>query len=147
MNYQKKLSTEEILKEIENGNTIDTNAIDFVEPKAQLNQLSRAILDKFKSFSKFATACYISSSHLNEFLNGKKKFGRDKLIAICITLKYTIPEPSQMLHRLGSTDLYSKNRRDFEILRCIKKGMTLDETNEHLLRNGLNDLYDKRKNP
>ena len=52
-----------------------------------------------------------------------------------------------MLHRLGSTDLYSKNRRDFEILRCIKKGMTLDETNEHLLRNGLNDLYDKRKNP
>ena len=43
MNYQKKLSTEEILKEIENGNTIDTNAIDFVEPKAQLNQLSRAI--------------------------------------------------------------------------------------------------------
>ncbi len=101
MNYQKKLSTEEILKEIENGNTIDTNAIDFVEPKAQLNQLSRAILDKFKSFSKFATACYISSSHLNEFLNGKKKFGRDKLIAICITLKYTIPETSQMLHRLG----------------------------------------------
>lgn len=147
MDYQNKLSTDQILQDIENGNTPDTESVDFVEQKEQLNQLSCRILEQYKSYSRFSTACDMSSSQLNEFLNGKKGLSRSKLIGICITLNYTIQETRDLLHRLGYPDLYSRNRRDFEILDCIKQGKSLDETNESLWKNGFDDLHDRRPNP
>lgn len=147
MNYQHKLSTDEILSDFEDGITPDTEFIDFVEQREQLTQLSCRILDQYKSYSKFADASEVSPSQLNEFLNGKKGLSRSKLIGICITLKYTIRETRDVLHRLGYPDLYSRNRRDFEILGCIKQGKSLDETNDILLNNGFDDLHDKRQQP
>ncbi|MDE7478990.1 MAG: helix-turn-helix domain-containing protein [Lachnospiraceae bacterium] len=147
MDKQTKLGTEEILKEIENGNTVNTNNIDFIKRDEQLIQLSRKIMEEYGSYSKFATASDVSPSHLNEFLNGKKQLGRDKLICICIALKYTIKEARQALRCLGNTDLYSKNRRDFEILNCIQQGKSLDETNEILQKKKFETLSEKRNQP
>lgn len=140
MDNQTKLSTEDILKELEKGNVVETNEIDFVERDAQLIQLSRNITEKYESYFQFATACGVSPSHLNDFLKNKKQFSRDKLISICIALGYDIKATRQTLHGLGNTDLYSRKRRDFEILSCIQQGKNLDETNEILQRNGLEPL-------
>lgn len=143
MEHQKSLSTDEILKDIENGNTPDMESIDFIEMKEQLAELSRRIQEQYKSFSQFAAASEVSESLLNEFLNNKKRLGRNKLIGVCITLNCTIQETRDILHRLGSTDLYSRNRRDFEILNCIQQGKSLDETNEILYKNGFATLREK----
>lgn len=143
MDNQTKLSTDEILKEFENGNTPNRESINFVEQNEQLSQLYCKILEQYKSCSKFATASDLTPSQLNEFLNGKKGLGRNKLIGICITLNCTIQETRNILHRLGSTDLYSRNRRDFEILNCIQQGKSLDETNEILRKNGFTTLQEK----
>lgn len=144
---KEKLSTEEILKEIESGNIVDSEAVDFVERTEQLNQLSRKIIEEYGSFSKFAIACEMSPSHLNEFLNGKKQLSRNKLISICITLRYDIKTARQILRSLGDSDLYSRKRRDFEILNCIRQGKSLDETNEILMESGFDILDDRRSNP
>lgn len=143
--FNTKLSTDEILKEIESGNTVDTDAIPFVERQEQLILLSRKIKEHYTSFDQCAHASIISPPHLNEFLNNKTQMSRDKLLCLCITLKCSIGETRQILRRLGSTDLYSKNRRDFEILNCIQQGKTLDETNEILEKNGLDILSGKRQ--
>lgn len=147
MDNQHKLSTDEILKDFEEGITPDIQSIDFVKRHEQLTQLSCRILEQFKSHSKFADACELSQSQLNEFLNDKKRLGRSKLLGICITLNCTIQETRDILHRLDYPDLYSRNRRDFEILNCIKQGKSLDETNDILLKNGFDDLHDRRPNP
>lgn len=147
MDNQHKLSTDEILKDFEEGITPAIQSIDFVERREQLTRLSCRISEQFKSHSRFADACELSPSQLNEFLNGKKRLGRDKLIGICITLNYTIKETRDILHRLDYPDLYSRNRRDFEILNCIKQGKSLDETNDILLKNGFEDLHDRRPQP
>lgn len=147
MEGQNKLSTDQILKDFECGTTSDTKSVDFVEQKEQLNQLSCRILEQYKSYSSFSTASDVSSSQLNEFLNGKKGLSRGRLIGICITLNYTIRETRDLLHRLGYADLYSRNRRDFEILDCIRQGKSLDETNEILWKNGFDDLRDRRPQP
>ncbi|MDE7416638.1 MAG: hypothetical protein K2N44_10130 [Lachnospiraceae bacterium] len=144
MDNQNTLSTEEILEEIENGYTISTKEIDFVSRQGQLRQLHCRILEQYESCFQFATASDVSPSHLNEFLNGKKHLSRNKLIGICISLKCNVMETRNILHRLESMDLYSRNRRDFEILNCIKQGKTLDETNEILSKNGFADLRDRR---
>lgn len=144
MENLKKLSTEEILEELEHGNAIDRNTIEFIADKSEyLNSLACDITNHYGSYSKFATASDISPSHLNEFLNGKKQLGRDKLICICITLKYDIKKTRQILRCLGKTDLYCKNRRDFEILNGLQQGKSLDEINEILQKNGLNTLPDR----
>lgn len=143
MDNQTKLSTDEILKDFERGTTPDIKSIDFVEQREQLTQLSCRILEQYKSYSKFADACELSSSQLNEFIYGKKGLSRSKLLGICVTLNYTIRETRDLLHRLGYPDLYSRNRRDFTILDCIKQGKSLDETNEILWENGFDDLHDR----
>lgn len=147
MDNQTKLSTDEILKDFERGTTPDIKSIDFVEQREQLTQLSCRILEQYKSYSKFADACELSSSQLNEFIYGKKGLSRSKLLGICVTLNYTIRETRDLLHRLGYPDLYSRNRRDFEILDCIRQGKSLDETNEILWKNGFDDLHDRRPQP
>lgn len=141
MDNQASLSTEEILEELEHGHVIDINAIDFMPQKREyLNHLACDITKCYGSYSKFAIASDISHSHLNEFLNGKKQISRDKLICICVALKYDIKRTRHTLRCLGETDLYAKNRRDFEILNCIQQGKSLDETNEILQKNGLDLL-------
>ena len=145
MDNQTKLSTEEILEELEHGNVIDLNTIDFIaEASEHLNNLACDIIKCYGSYSKFAVESDISSSHLNEFLNGKKQLSRDKLICICVTLKYDIKKTRHILRCIGKTDLYCKNRRDFEILNCLQQGKSLDEINEILQKNGLNALPDKK---
>lgn len=145
MDNHPKLSTEEILEDLAHGNVIDVNAIDFVaETNEHLNTLACDIVKCYDSYSKFAIASDISPSHLNEFLNGKKQLSRDRLICICVNLKYDIKKTRHILRCVGKTDLYCKNRRDFEILNGLQQGKNLDELNEILQKNGLNILPDKK---
>lgn len=143
MNTHTKLSTDAILEQIEQGQDIGPECIDFIEKKEVLEDLWQKILESYSSLSKFAIASYISPSHMNEFINGKKQMDRNKLICICIVLKFNIQETRHLLQRFGGFDLYSRNRRDFEILNCIKCGKNLDDTNEILRQKGLPPLHNK----
>ena len=67
-----------------------------------------------------------------QILNGTKNPGRDKVIAICLTLTLSLEESQRALTLAKEGVLYPKNRRDAVIIFAINKGFSVQEANELL---------------
>ena len=126
------IQTDKILKDIKNG-TSDETSVDFIEESKVRSEISDDILAAYPSYSKFATTCGIHASQLSEFLKGTKKFGRDSLLTIFLTLHYDFDLIQTMLTRLGESPLYMRNKRDYRIAAAIESGKSLDEIDQLLL--------------
>lgn len=126
--------TDKILKDIDSGR-IDEASIDDIdsinEAKVR-SQIAKDIDAAYQSRSRFASACGIHGSQLSEFFNGRKKFGRDNLLTIFITLHYDCNQIQDMLKYLGEATLYARNKRDRRIIKAIKDGKSLEETDQFL---------------
>ncbi|NDO51503.1 hypothetical protein FMM75_19660 [Lachnospiraceae bacterium MD335] len=126
------IQTDKILKDIKNG-TSDEASIDFIEEVKIRSEIGKDILADYPSYSKFATTCGIQGSHLSEFLKGTKKFGRNSLLTIFLTLHYDLDRIQTMLTRLGESPLYMRNKRDYRIAAAIESGKSLEEIDQLLL--------------
>lgn len=67
-----------------------------------------------------------------QVLNGSKNPGRDKVIAICLALSFTLEETQRALTLAKENILYPKIRRDSALIFCINKGLSVMETNDLL---------------
>jgi len=141
---ERKLSTDEIFERIYESKPISKEEIDFVEPKQLREGLSRDIIESGYSINAMASACYITQSQLNDFLNGKKQMSRDKLLSVFITLGYSITKVQRFLRRFGYGELYTRNQRDYIILMGIRDNIGLDEINEKLEGEFLDLLCQKK---
>lgn len=75
-----------------------------------------------------------------QILNGSRKPSRDKVIALCVSLKLGSDETSRALTIAGEGRLYSKNRRDSIIIFALNKYLNVMELNELLCDMGENIL-------
>lgn len=129
------IQTDKILSDIKSGIITDTSidTIDSIEESQIRIQIAKDIDTVFPSHSRFSEACGIHASHLSEFLNGRKKFGRDNLLTIFITLRYNSDKIQDTLKYLGEATLYARNKRDRRIIKAINDGKSLEEIDQFLM--------------
>lgn len=133
------LQTDKILDDIKN-NTSEASSVSFIDAAGLRKCLADDIAASYGSRHKFATDCCINDSHLSEFLNGTKNFGRDKLLCMFLTLRYDFEKIQSMLTRFGEAPLYVRNKRDYQIAIAVRGGKTLDETDQLLMSAHLKTL-------
>lgn len=141
----KKLSTDEIFTRIYKNEPVSREEIDFIDSKQMLDELKEKIDNAGYTITTLAIECYITPSHLHDFLNGKKQMSRDKLLAVFITLGYDTKKIQKLLKRFGYSELYSRNLRDFVILKGVKGRLGLDGINEKLEGESLDILCQKKQ--
>lgn len=135
-----KLTTDKIFSKLEQGEAVKESEIDFVTLEDTRTQLYKKIMEAYPSMASFAEASSIYPSPLHYFLTGKKNLSRDKVLAICITLKLDIAETRETLRRLIQSDLYPRDKRDFVILQGIRQKNSLYDINDALIRHGFEPL-------
>ncbi|MDY4692026.1 MAG: hypothetical protein SO401_00420 [Blautia sp.] len=140
MQQSTKLSTCEILEQFNQNLEVKEEDIDFINKKELRNELSVRILESFRSMTKFAEACGIQVSHLNDFLNDKKGFRRNRMLIVCITLKMSIQETQDALKYFEHPPLHPKNKRDYLILNGIRQKLSWQEIDSILTDNGYKSL-------
>lgn len=133
------IQTDQILKDIENG-TSNASCVNFIDSASIRDDVGCDIDRQFRSRHQFAQKCGIHDSHLSDFFNGKKDFGRDKLLSMLITLEYDLERVNSMLKRLGEAPLYVRDRRDYMIANAIRDKKSLDETDMLLVSEHLRPL-------
>lgn len=141
----KKLSTDEIFTRIYKNEPVSKEEIDFIDSKQMRDELKEKIDNAGYTITTLAIECYITPSHLHDFLSGKKQMSRDKLLAIFITLGYDTKKIQKLLKRFGYSELYSRNLRDFVILKGVKGKIGLDGINEKLEGESLDILCQKKQ--
>ena len=76
----------------------------------------------------------IDRSYTSQIIEGTRKPGRDKVLAIAIGLKLSIDETQKALKLAGLNELYPKSKRDSIIIYAINKKMNVMDTNAELAR-------------
>ncbi|MGN1377779.1 MAG: helix-turn-helix domain-containing protein [Dorea sp.] len=84
------------------------------------------------SLSQLICEAQIQRNYGYQILNGTKKPGRDKVIALCMALKLPLSEVQRALTIVQAGVLYPKQRRDSIVIFCINNGMSVLETNDLL---------------
>ncbi|MCR5104950.1 MAG: helix-turn-helix domain-containing protein [Eubacterium sp.] len=146
---KKTYSTKDIFNSIHDGNTIDQQEISFYtedDLRKDLEMIS-ADIEKYitthktpSSFNEFAREACITPSHLNQFLNGKKKMTKYYLLRIFITLGYDLDKVNSLLQRFDGSFLYARNKRDYIIMNGIVDKLSIDDIDSVLRAQGLEAL-------
>ncbi|MBP5654755.1 MAG: helix-turn-helix transcriptional regulator [Clostridiales bacterium] len=67
-----------------------------------------------------------------QILNGTRKPGRDKIVALGLACKFTLKEVQTALAISGEGTLYYKNRRDAVLIYCINQKKSVPEARDLL---------------
>lgn len=81
------------------------------------------------SVAQLIADAYIQRNYGYQILNGTKKPGRNKVIALCLALKLSLEDTQRALTLAKEGILYPKNTRDSIIIFCINKKMSVLDTN------------------
>ena len=88
--------------------------------------------DAGMSLSQLICEAQVQRNYGYQILNGTRKPGRDKVIALCMALKLPLSEVQRALTIAQAGVLYPKHRRDSIVIFCINNGMSVLETNDLL---------------
>ena len=75
-----------------------------------------------------------------QILNGQRKPGRDKVIALCLALTLSFEETQRALKIADEAVLYPRRQRDSILIFCVQQKLTVSETNELLFEMGESPL-------
>ncbi len=145
----KDYSTNDILSSIHDGKTIEAEEIKFYTQEDERRDLEMISADieayisknnTISSFNEFAREAYITPSHLNQFLNGKKKMSKYYLIRMFITLGYDLDKVNSLLQRFDGSFLYARDKRDYIIMNGIVDKRSIDDIDSILKAENLDTL-------
>lgn len=100
-----------------------TTFSEFMENKLRESNLSPA---------RVIESAQIQRNYGYQILNGTKKPGRDKIIALCLALELPLDDVQRALTLAKEGILYPKNIRDSILIFCINKKISVMRTNELL---------------
>lgn len=75
-----------------------------------------------------------------QILNGTKLPGRDKVIALCLSLSLTLEETQRALILADAGALYARRTRDSILIFSLQKGLSVSDTNILLFDNSSEPL-------
>lgn len=135
-------TTNELLKLLSSVNT-ENQLKDYTEyleeqsmPKTFHEYINELILKHGHSLS---IASIIENSQIQrnygyQIINGTRRPGRDKILALSLTLHLTLKETQRGLTLAGENILYPKTRRDSIIIFALQKQLSVLDTNELLFQ-------------
>ncbi len=101
--------------------------------KMELHEYIRNILNsKGISSGQLIKNSGLDRTYTYQILSGTKKPSRDKVLAICFTLKLSFEEIQDLLKATGYPILYARISRDSIIIFALQHNITLTDTNEML---------------
>lgn len=98
-----------------------------------LSTYIKTILKRKKiSASELIKKSRIERTYCYQILNGRKKPGRDKIVAMALALDLSLEETQRMLTIAKEGVLYPKSRRDSILIFALNSHYTLIDTNQLL---------------
>ena len=137
--------TDELLSKLQNSadiNSLNTylNSIEGEYPETLNEYLKMLLKEKKCKPSELIKKSKIERTYCYQILNGRKKPGRDKLIAIALALNLSLEETQRMLEISKEGVLYAKSKRDSIIIFALNHQYTLIDSNELLSTYGEEEL-------
>lgn len=138
-------TTDELLKilsSIDTSSALHELSDELEQPKNKTSfpdYLSKKMQEKGVAPGRLWELSLIQRNYGYQILNGTKTPGRDKIIAICLSLRLTIEETQRTLALANTGALYARRKRDSILIFAIQKGLSVMDTN--ML------LYDMSENP
>ena len=87
----------------------------------------------------------VERSYFYHVLNGEKKPGRNMVLRICFCLELPLQEFNRMLRLAGTSELYSRRRRDAALIYAVTRQYSMEQANDLLNRAGEEPLYFEEK--
>lgn len=78
----------------------------------------------------------LDRTYAYQIFNGQKKPNRDKVLALCLSMKLTAEETQQILKQTGYPALYARLKQDSIILFSLQHKLSIIEANELLFEMG-----------
>ena len=101
----------------------------------------KAILDsKGMSVADMQKLSGIERTYIYQIMNGRKHPGRDKIVAIAIACRMTLPECQRALEIAKEGILYAKSKRDSLMIYAVNKKMSISELQALLEKYGQQPL-------
>lgn len=85
--------------------------------------------EKEISPSKLWELSQIQRNYGYQILNGAKTPGRDKVIALCLSLSLSLEDTQRALVLANAGALYARRKRDSILIFSLKKGLSVMDTN------------------
>ncbi len=102
--------------------------------------IKAVISKKGMSIAELQRECSIDRNYIYQIMDGSKKPGRDKIIAIAIGCRMSLPECQRALAIAQEGALYAKSRRDSLIIYAITNKKSIMDLNVSLNEHGLECL-------
>ncbi|MBO7453366.1 MAG: helix-turn-helix transcriptional regulator [Clostridiales bacterium] len=94
--------------------------------------LKQLMKEKNINASELIKRSRIERTYCYQILNGRKKQGRDKIIAIALALSLSVDETQRVLRIAKEGDLYAKDKRDCILIFALNHKYNLLDTNQLL---------------
>ncbi len=139
-------TTDELLKILHSANTTsDLNKYtENLDSHNKHSSLSEYFMDYFYAHNIYESDLIrdsqIQRNYAYQILNGSKKPGRDKVLALCIAAKMNYEDTQRALALADCGKLYPRKKRDSVIIFALHKELTVQQTNELLYAEDENPL-------
>jgi len=135
---QQKKTTDELLKALKDINS--TSELDIFTKETYLKTpaesfhkyITNCIRNSKMSQSQIIQKSQLQRNYAYQILNGTKKPGRDKVIALCLAMSMDLKGVQKALTLANEGALYPKLKRDSIIIFAINKTLSVLDTNELL---------------
>ena len=126
--------TENLLKRLNSSQNVDSlsNYLDEIKsdiPNSLPDYLRKTIKDKNLSSSEVIKRSRIERTYCYQILNGRKRPGRDKLVALALAMNLSFEETQQLLSVANLGILYARSKRDSILIYAINNKMSVLDTN------------------
>jgi len=113
-------------------NVLENESFDFSSKTFAEYFLSLTIADDNSNRADLVKNSQIERTYCYQILNGTKKPGKDKVIALCLAAKVGETETQRCLFLASHAQLHPKNRRDAIIIYSITNSLSVRDTNSLL---------------
>lgn len=109
-------------------------------PKDLSSYIKAILAEKGMSIADMQKRSCIDRTYIYQIMDGSKRPGRDKIIAMAIACRMTLPECQRALEIAQEGILYAKSRRDSVVIYAINNKMDIMDLNGLLEQYGLQTL-------
>ena len=95
--------------------------------------LASLIKDSGQDNAQIIRASNIERTYFYQILNGRKRPGKDKVVALALSVKLDLETTNRLLKLSGNPSLYPKIKRDAILIYCLGHKYDVYETNSYLL--------------
>lgn len=131
-----KKTTCELLNQLKNSSNIEkyieTSADDLIKKIPLSDYLDTIIGEKELKKSTIIKQSGLDRSYAYQIFDGQRIPNRDKILALCLSMKLNIDETQHLLKHTGYPPLYAKFKQDSIILFGLEHSLSVMEVNELL---------------